>query len=264
MLSRLSRVLHIGIVGVVLIVASCGSSGTRMISNKDGEVERGEFLFEDLPNIQESEDYLINYGDELDISFFYDKDYDLNDLKVRPDGKISLPYVGEVLAAGKSLAHVDSVITGAYAAIIRDPQITIMLKEFDESVVYILGEVEGQGAFELISGMTLLGALAQGRIDLSRADKGSVLVIRRVAHDHIVGMQFNMKQLTEGGRFDLDIPLKPNDIVYVPTSSLKKAQDFISTLYNIFVDPMNLYLRGWQVANVNVLYEYYQRMGTAD
>lgn len=240
-------------------MASCGSKGTRMISNKNGEVEHGEFIFEDLPDIPGGEDYLIYYGDELDISFFYNDDYDLQGIKVRPDGKISLPYVGDVLAAGRSVTQIDSVITEAYAVIVRDPQVTVMLKEFDEPVIYIFGEVRDQGAYELVKGMTLLGALAQGRIHTERADKGSVIVIRRVAHDHIIGMQFNIKQLTEGGRFDLDIPLKSNDIVYVPTSSLKKAEDFITSMYNILNNPMNLYLRGWQIANVKLLYDFYRR-----
>ena len=262
MLIRGSTILNVGIVGVVLIVASCGSSGTRIISNKNGEVERGEIVFEDLQAAPEDEEYLVHYGDELDISFFYNEDYNLEGLKVRPDGKISLPYVGDVIAAGRSVTKIDSAITEAYAVIVRDPQITVMLKDFDEPVIYILGEVRDQGAYELVKGMTLLGALAQGRIHTERADKGSVIVIRRVAHDHIVGMQFNIKQLTEGGRFDLDIPLKSNDIVYVPTSSLKKAEDFITAMYNILNNPMNLYLKGWQIANVKVLYDYYRRAGS--
>ncbi len=261
MLFRGATILNIGIVGVALIVASCGSSGTRMISNMEGEVEKGEIVFDELPAITGSEDYLIHYGDKIDISFFYNHDYDLVGLKVRPDGKISLPYVGDVLAVGRSVTQVDSVITEAYSAIIRDPQIAVILKDFDDPVIYVLGEVRDQGAYELVKGMTLLGALAQGRIHTERAGKGDILVIRRVAHNHIIGLQFNITQLTEGGRFDLDIPLKPNDIIYVPTSSLKKAEDFIGTLFNIFNDPMNLYLRGWQIANVKVLYEFYQRAG---
>ncbi len=261
MLPRVAAILNIGIVGVALIVASCGSSGMRMISNKNGEVERGEIVFEDLPSVPETGDYLVNHGDELNVSFFYNSDYDLTGIKVRPDGKISLPYVGDILAAGRSVTQIDSVITEAYSKIIRDPQITVILKDYDEPVVYVLGEVLNDGAYELLSGMTLLGAIAQGRLNPERADRGSVLVIRRVAYDHIIGMQFDLKELTEGGRFDLDIPMKPNDIVYVPTSSLTKAEDFISTVYRIFNDPMNLYLRGWQVANVQVLYEFYRRAG---
>ena len=258
MLSRRATILNLGIVGVALIVASCGSSN-RMISNREGLVERGEIVFEELPAIAGSEDYLVHYGDKIDINFFYNQEYNLTELKVRPDGKISLPYVGDVLAAGRSVTQIDSVITEAYSAIIRDPQIAVILKEFDDPVIYVLGEVKNQGAFELVSGMTLLGALAEGRLNTERAGKGDILVIRRVAHDHIIGLQFSLNQLTEGGRFDLDIPLKPNDIVYVPTSSLKKAEDFIGTLYNIFNNPMNLYLRGWQIANVKLLYEFYQR-----
>ncbi len=259
MLIRGSTILNVGIVGVVLIVSSCGSSGMRMLSNKNGEVERGEIVFEDLQSAPEEENYLVDYGDELDISFFYNEDYNLEGLKVRPDGKISLPYIGDVLAVGRSTIQIDSVITEAYAAIVRDPHVTVILKEFDEPVIYIFGEVRSQGAYELVKGMTLLGALAQGRIHTERADKGSVIVIRRVAHDHIIGLQFIIKQLTEGGRFDLDIPLRSNDIVYVPTSSLKKAEDFITSMYNILNNPMNLYLRGWQIANVKLLYDFYRR-----
>jgi polysaccharide export outer membrane protein len=242
-------------------MTSCGSHGPRVISNKGGEVERGEFLFENLPQAPAADDYLVHYSDELDVAFFYNSDYDVAGIKVRPDGKISLPYVGEIQAAGRSVAQLDSIITEAYSRIVLEPEVTVILKRFDEPVIYVLGEVLNAGAYDLQRDLTLLGALANGRINTQRADKRSVLVIRRVSHDHIIGMQFDMIQLTEGGRFDLDIKLKPSDIVYVPTSSLKKAEDFISAVYNILNDPLNLYLRGWQVANVQILYEFYRNAG---
>lgn len=261
MSTRGMRIFHIMVIGVALIVASCGSSGPRMISNRGGDVERGELLFDEITAAPDLGEYLINYGDELDVSFFYNEDYNLTGIKVRPDGNISLPYIGEVRAAGRSVSQVDSVITDAYASIIREPQISVILKEFDEPVVYILGEVTSPGAYELLQGMTLLGALSQGKFDMKRGKKSSILVIRRVSHDHIVGMQFDIRELTEGGRFDLDIPLQTNDIIYVPTSSLKKAEDFINSMYYILNNPMNIYLRGWQIANVQVLYDFYRRAG---
>jgi hypothetical protein len=84
-------------------------------------------------------------------------------------------------------------------------------------------------------------------------------VIRRVAPDRIVGIQIDLIELLDDHRFDLDIPLMPNDIVYVPKSRIAKAEEFVESLFTILGRSGDLYLKGWQIANVKLLYEFYQR-----
>lgn len=232
-----------------------------MISNTEGEVIQGELIIDNIDASAMDGEYRIGHGDQMRISFLYNKDFNLDEIKVRPDGRISLPLVGEVRAAGMTPSQLDSIITSEYATILKQPEVTVILSDFAESVVYVLGEVNAAGAYEMGKGLTLLSALALSRGPNQRARRSSVLVIRRISEDHIVGMQFDLRDLLEKGRFDLDIPLKPNDIVYVPTSKLQQAQDFVNTMNTILIAPMDIYLRGWRVANQKVLYQFYQRSG---
>jgi polysaccharide export outer membrane protein len=242
----------------VMVLTGCGSSGTRMISNTDGNVIRGEMDIAAYMDSTASDDYTIGQGDMIDIIFLYNPEYNRSEIKVRPDGRISLPYAGEMIAAGMNPAQLDSIITARYSVILKEPEVAVILRDFAESVVYVLGEVRLPGAYEIDRSITLLGALAKSQGLNKEAKKGSVLVIRKVSEDRIVGMQFDTNELLEDGRFDLDIPLRPNDIVYVPRSTLYKAEEFVSVVYSILNKPTELYIKGWQVAKVRWLYEFYR------
>ncbi len=258
------RPLNLGIAVFLaaIVVLGC-AGGNRIFSNRQGEVESGELVLDSIPRQPIPDEYVIGYGDKMDISFLYNASLDQRDIKVRPDGKISLPYVGEVKVSGMRVSALDSLITEKYAEIIVDPSITVILRDFTSQVVYVLGEVSNGGGYPYTHGLTLLGLLAQGRGPTDKGKQNGVLVIRRIAPNHIVGIQIDFKDLVEGRRFDLDIPLEPNDIVYVPKSRVAKAADFADMLSKILMNPMDLYIKGWQVANEKVLYDFYRRTANA-
>jgi polysaccharide export outer membrane protein len=206
-------------------------------------------------------EYVIGHGDALDILFLYSSDLNQIDLKVRPDGRISLPYVGDIVAAGTPVSVLDSVITARYAEIIVNPDVTVVVRDFRSSVVYALGEFKNPGGYDYHEGMTLTSALALGGGPSKSGKRNEVIVIRRVAPDRVIGIQVDINELLAGRRFDLDIPLQAFDIIYVPKSSIARGQDFMLALKDIITTPMEIYLRGWQVANVELLYGYYTRSG---
>lgn len=245
---------------IAALLAGCGG-GNRLISNEDGLVASGELVLDSIPVPEGSDEYVIGPGDILDIVFPFNKDFTVTSIRVRPDGRISLPYSGEMVAAGLTPARLDEVITKSYATVLVDPQLTVIVQQYVAQLVYVLGEVETPGGFPYVPGMTLMAALAQGRGPTPRGAANSVLVIRRVAPDRIVGIQVDVGDIGGGKRFDLDVPLRAGDIVYVPRSSLAKAQDFALIVYDILSKPADLYLKGWQVSNAKVMYDYYRRIG---
>jgi polysaccharide export outer membrane protein len=247
---------------LVFILGGCGG-GNRFISNRDGKVESGELVLDAIPMRPDPTEYVIGHGDAIDVLFLYNSDFNQTDLKVRPDGKISLPYVGDIVAAGRPVSALDSVITARYAEIVVNPDVTIVVRDFRPEVVYALGEVLSPGGYEYHSGMTLANALALGGGPNKGGKRNEVLVIRRVAPDHVVGIQVNINDLLSGKRFDLDVPLQAFDIVYVPKSKIAQGQDFMLALKEIILTPTEFYLRGWQVANVKILYDFYRKSGTA-
>ncbi len=258
--NRSARVL-VALGLLLFMLGGCGS-GNRFISNRGGEIESGELVLDSIPRRADPSEYVIGHGDAIDILFLYNSDLNQIDLKVRPDGKISLPYIGDIVAAGKPVSALDSAITARYAEIIVNPDPVVILRKFQPDVIYALGDVLSPGGYEYRRGMTLASALALGGGPGKSAKKNGVLVIRRVAPDHVVGIQVDIDELFSGKRFDLDIPLQAFDIVYVPKSKIARGQDFMVALKDIIMTPMDLYLKGWQAANVKILYEFYRKTAT--
>ncbi len=242
-----------------ILVAGC-AGGNRLISSRAGDVESGKLDLADIPVRPEPDEYVINKGDALDVLFLYNSEFNLTDLKVRPDGKISLPYVGDVVAAGRPVSELDSVLTARYSDIIVKPEITVVMRQYRPLVVYLLGEAEHAGSFEFRPGMTLTGLLASASAPGAKAKRLAV-VMRRVAPERIVGIQIDLKELLNKNRFDLDIPLQPFDIVYIPKSALQSGKEFAEALRDVLVAPADVYLKGWQVGNIQTFYNFYKKSG---
>src|SRR5262245_58282405 len=103
--------------------------------------------------------YRVGALDEIEIRVkFHDR---LNDLaKVRPDGRITLPEVGDLYVAGMTPPVLDSAITAAYEPLVHDPEVTIFVRNFGNLAIYVLGEVSRPGLFDLKPHMTVMQALA--------------------------------------------------------------------------------------------------------
>lgn len=248
------------VAGLILAVTGCGG-GNKLVTNRGGEVEEARYNGGELPSAPVSDEYYIGYGDVLDVLFLYNSDYSREGIKVRPDGRISFQYVGEVAVAGKTPAYVDSLLTSKFSEILRDPQITVIIRDFQEQMIYVLGEVGRPGGYRYERGLTLMQGLSLGN-GLSRdARKNGVVVVRRIAPEHILGIEINVDDILKNNRFDLDIPLRPFDIIMVPRSRLATTEDFIRSITGIIMQPADLYLKGWQVMNIQALYEFYRSTG---
>lgn len=242
---------------MMTVLAGCSSGNRRLISQVGDEVTAGAYEPADIPGIEEPEGYLLGSGDLLDVNFLYNSQYSRQSIRVRPDGKISYPHAGEIYVAGMSVTHLDSVLTERFSEIVIDPDITVIVKEFQERAIYLLGEVNNPGIVDFRDGMTTTVALAIGEGFSDEARRNNVLVIRRLAEDHVIGVEVDVKRILEGKDLAGDITLRPNDIIYVPRSRIATTEDFIDSVFTILGRPMDLYLKGWQVANADVLYEYY-------
>ena len=248
-------------IGVSLLMASGCGGGNRLIENRAGAVEKIQLDPSAIPSGEQGGDYIIGYGDALDVVFLYNREYNRENIKVRPDGRISFPYIGDIDVAGRTVPWVDSLLTAKYSEIIRDPEITVIVREFQTQQVYVLGQVGDPGAYEYVRGLTLLQALSLGNGLKDSAKRNGVVVVRRIAWDHVIGIEIDVKEILDNNRYDMDIPIKPFDIVMVPKSKLATTEEFIESISNILISPADLYLKGWNVANVKTQYDYYQRMG---
>jgi polysaccharide export outer membrane protein len=105
---------------------------------------------------------------------------------VRPDGKISLPLVGDVKAEGLTPAQLEQELKGKLAPLVRDPRVTVIVHDVNGSRVYVTGMVTHPGAFPLRGPMDVLQALAMAGGLAEFADRGEITVLHADGTRHVV------------------------------------------------------------------------------
>jgi polysaccharide export outer membrane protein len=172
------------------------------------------------------QEYRIQAGDQLDIKFYYNPE--LNELvTVRPDGRISLQLVHEIMAAGLTPAELTGVLREKYAVEVKQPEITVIVRSFGGQQIYVGGEVNKPGVFNFIGSMTVLQSisLATGVKDTARTKE--MVIVRRGADNKPLMIPINLKKLIDGTDMSQDIFLKPFDIVLVPKSNIAEVNVWI-------------------------------------
>lgn len=166
-------------------------------------------------------EYVIQPGDQLDIKFRVTKD--LNEqVTVRPDGMISLQIVGDIPAAEQTAEQLRQRLVGAYSKELKDPDVAVIVRSFSAYGIFVGGEVQLQGRVPLSHQLSLLQAVILAGGFRDTADRARVIV-RRDGVNHM----FNLKAELHGMVAGQDIPLEPNDVVYVPKSHIAKVNQFV-------------------------------------
>jgi polysaccharide biosynthesis/export protein len=158
--------------------------------------------------------YIIGPEDVIDINVW--KEPDMTRLvPVRPDGKISLPLINDVQAAGSTPQQLAAAVTEKLRKFLTEPQVTVIVTQINSQRVFVVGEVLRAGAFPLIPGMTVLQALASAGGFTTFADMKKIHVMRLVDGKH-VELPFNYREVLKGDNPDQNIKLLPGDTVVVP------------------------------------------------
>ena len=158
-------------------------------------------------------EYIIGADDTLHISVW--KEPDLTEiLPVRPDGKISMPLLNDVEAAGLTPQQLAEVIAGRLKKYISDPRVTVVVTQMNSQRVYLLGEVQHTGAIPLLPNMTVLQALASAGLTQFANTKG--IYVLRVENGKQKKYPVNYKQVLKGDAANQNLILKPGDTLVVP------------------------------------------------
>jgi polysaccharide export outer membrane protein len=159
-------------------------------------------------------DYVIGVEDVLSIVFWKDKEMSA-DVVVRPDGKISLPLLNDVQAAGYTPEQLSQALVAASSKYIEQATVTVIVKEINSRKVFILGQVGKPGAFPLIGTMNVLQLIALAGGVLEYADSKNITVVRKVEGEER-RFKFNYKDVIRGRNEQQNIRLLPGDTVVVP------------------------------------------------
>jgi polysaccharide export outer membrane protein len=134
---------------------------------------------------------------------------------VRPDGKITLPLLNDVQAAGLTPMELAGVISEGLKKYINNPQVTVSLMEINSRRVYVTGEVTKAGAYALLPHMTVLQALS-GSGGFTQFARVKNIYVLRTENGKQIKLPFNYKEAISGKNPEQNIELRPGDVIVVP------------------------------------------------
>jgi polysaccharide export outer membrane protein len=214
--------LQAGLAAVVVAVvtaspaaqAGAPGSGPASAAQPPLVVPAGPSQAADLPPVPA--DYVIGAEDVLNITSRFHEDLS-GDWVVRPDGKVALPLLKDVVAAGLTIEEFRAKITAAITPFLKgDPVFTVQPKQINSRKVYITGEVNKPGPFPLLGPMTVLQLLSNAGGLTVYAKQKDILIIRPGENGSQVSIRFNYEDVRQGRNLDQNILLKPGDQVVVP------------------------------------------------
>ena len=179
--------------GLVFISLAIG-----LVSALFGCVQPSQEIIDEASN--SSREFLLGPEDVLDIVVWKNEDLSQKGVVIRPDGKISIPLIGEVKASGRTANQLASQIASRLKEYKDNPVVTVSVKEVNSYYIYVLGEVAKPGKMQLKSHATVLQAVAIAGGFTIYAAKNKMTVIRHV-------------QVEDGQVREIRIPARYNDLI---------------------------------------------------
>ena len=165
-------------------------------------------------------DYVIGPEDVLDVTVWKNTDLSKS-VQVRPDGRVSLPLLGDVVAVGRTSTQLTEDISIRLRAYMENPTVSIVVKEVNSYAIYVLGEVSKPGRYPLKSKTTLLQAitLASGLTPVAARNK---IVVFRFGRDGepLTKIKASYDDIVLRDGTNQNIELKPGDTVVVPSETM--------------------------------------------
>lgn len=201
---------------VAVLYAPAASASAQAAPKKEGKAggQADSAAAAQAKAANEDPSYVIGTEDVLTVNVWKETDISRS-VPVRPDGKISLPLLNDVQAAGVTPQQLAASIRDGLKKFMSDPEVTVIVTAVNSRKVYILGEVSRPGAIPLLSGMTVLQALASAGSFTQFANIKGIYVLRNESGKQ-VKYPFNYKAVVKGQNQSQNLELKPGDTIVVP------------------------------------------------
>jgi polysaccharide biosynthesis/export protein len=161
--------------------------------------------------------YVINPGDVLSIYVWKELDVSKDQLLVRPDGRVSLPIIGEVKLAGKTIEQAEEEIEGKLLSYMLDkPNVTVSSLSLNGNSVFVLGKVARPGQFTLFNQLDVTQVLTLAGGVTTFADLDDIRILRRDSSGQQQSIKFDYLDVEKGRNLDTNILIKSGDVVIVP------------------------------------------------
>ena len=166
------------------------------------------------PPVKVGKDYVIGADDVLDVSVWKEQEL-TRTLQVRPDGKISMPLLGDVQAAGLTPGQLGQSVSEKLKKYLTAPQVTVILTQINSQRVYITGEVTRPGAYPVLPGMTILQAITSAGGLTQYANTKKIFLMRDENHIQ-TKYPFSYKEVLDGRKAGENLPVRAGDTIVVP------------------------------------------------
>jgi polysaccharide export outer membrane protein len=181
--------------------------------------------------------YHIQVGDVLEVRLMLNPELN-EEVTVRPDGHISTTVVPDAVAYGETPAQLAEFLRKSYSKDLQNPRVSVVVKSFAPTRVYVGGEVTTPGEFITVGPtLTLSQAIARAGGTKLSSDDTSVFIIRRGAGDKPEFLSVKWKAVRQGRDANADVRLAPYDVVYVPKLGIAEVYQFYNQYIGQFANP---------------------------
>lgn len=196
----------------LVLLALLGSSGCATSSPE--EIARLEHHA-----VESAQEYEIGSSDILRITVWQQPELTLDDVVVRLDGKISMPLLDDVEAAGKTAQQLKDELGERLSEFVTAPHVTVVVRQINSKNIYIIGEVNREGPIVLRGGMRIVDALSTAGGFRAFAAKRRVKLIRSMNAEGNVEFEFDYPAFASGKNLEQNILLLPGDRIVIPEQS---------------------------------------------
>jgi polysaccharide export outer membrane protein len=210
-----TKALRACLVSVLTALCTVAGAQTESAKNAGPVNEPSPVPASSSPEPATSDDYVIGADDVLAINVWKEPDL-TRTLPVRPDGKISLPLIGDIGASGSTPKQLQANIQERLSQYIAKPAVTVIVQESKSHRFNIVGEVQKPGSYLLTSKMTILDAIALAGGFRDWAKVKSIYVLRANTSGAPLKLAFNYKKVIKGDASGQNIQLRNGDTVVVP------------------------------------------------
>jgi len=193
------------LMGVVLVGPMCAQDSSGSATGRGSDTTAAK---------PHDDTFVIGNDDVLAINVWKEPDISRS-IPVRSDGKISLPLVGEVQAAGLTPLKLEKDIASKLKNYISEPEVTVMVQQVNSQKFNILGQVARPGSYAIANSPTVLDAIALAGGFRDFAKKKNIYVLRQGANGES-RIPFNYKDVSQGRNMSQNIKLQPGDTIIIP------------------------------------------------
>ena len=231
----MKRIFSVLIISVFMIVPALAQEEK---NNKEEKDKSEQSPRDSVPSLSNPDRYRLQPNDVLEVQYRFSPEF--NDIvTVQPDGFVSLPLVGDIKIGGSTLEQIKKILIEKSSVRLRNPEITLKLKEFEKPYFIVSGHIKNPGRYDF-RGKTLLSealAIAGGFTESSTTSQ--VFLFRKLNAEWSEVIEINMKDsVIKEKQLKEDITLRPGDMLFIPQNKISKFERIIKDTAPF--NPMNI------------------------